>query len=88
MVTPPLLPRLVEEIVFQLYFGCYASYRESGYGQQAGDPVRGKDVDTSLDLNPYLSFPFGHSSTFSGKGERVCPSDLLKKDSCTVFLLL
>lgn len=36
----------------------------------ASDPIGGKDLDTSPDLSPQLSFPFGHSSAFSGKGKQ------------------
>lgn len=39
--------------------------------KQASDPPgRGKDLDTSLDLNPQLSLALGHSSTFRQKGNK------------------
>lgn len=52
------------------------------------DPLLGKELDTSPDLSPEVSLPFGHSSAFSGEGNRLWPSDLLKRGSRIAPLLL
>lgn len=43
-------------------------------------PVGGKDLDTSLDLNPQLSLALGHSSTFRGNGNRGLLITFVGKD--------